>query len=321
MQYLSFLFHHVVLDEWSVNLLMDDLREAYQARAKGYVSKWQSQPLAFSEYAARQHDSGRDESHLAYWLAQFEGVPLHAPLLPELQNQPNSEPSDAGGWVEFKLSTEVVQGLYQLAREQGASLFNVVYAAIALTLKKLGAPNSLIIGTPTSGRLDANFFDTVGYFTTLAMHVVHFDRAHSVAELIAQVKNTINESLNYSDVPIDWVEDALLGEQTRKQHLFEVMIQLHAKNKLHGELVGDQTMVRFEQVDPEKSESALGLQFEVMEERVGGEDRIRVLMSYRSDRYGDAQVKMLTHATQSMLEQFAQPQSGNQRLNLEEEKQ
>jgi nonribosomal peptide synthetase VibF len=307
LQYLSFLFHHVVLDEWSVNVLMDDLREAYQARASGSTPQWRAQPLPYSEYAARQHERGFDESHLAYWLKQFDGVPLNAPLLPELQNQPNAEPSDAGGWVEFKLDTNVALGLNQLARQQGASLFNVVYAAISLALKKLGAPSQLIVGTPASGRLDAEFFDTVGYFTTLAMHVVHFDRAESVAELIAQVKNTINESLDYSDVPIDWVEDALLGERTEKHHLFEVMIQLHAKNKLHGELVSAQQAVRFEQVDPEKSESALGLQFEVMEERVGGEDRVRVLMSYRSDQYGDAQVKILTETTQRMLARFAEP--------------
>ncbi|EKO3506897.1 peptide synthetase [Vibrio fluvialis] len=307
LQYLSFLFHHVVLDEWSVNVLMDDLREAYQARASGSTPQWRAQPLPFSEYAARQHERGFDESHLAYWLKQFDGVPLNAPLLPELQNQPDAEPSDAGGWVEFKLDTNVALGLNQLARQQGASLFNVVYAAISLALKKLGAPSQLIVGTPASGRLDADFFDTVGYFTTLAMHVVHFDRAESVAELIAQVKNTINESLDYSDVPIDWVEDALLGERTDKHHLFEVMIQLHAKNKLHGELVSAQQAVRFEQVDPEKSESALGLQFEVMEERVGGEDRVRVLMSYRSDQYGDTQVKTLTETTQRMLARFAEP--------------
>jgi nonribosomal peptide synthetase VibF len=307
LQYLSFLFHHVVLDEWSVNVLMDDLREAYQARASGSTPQWRAQPLPYSEYAARQHEQGFDESHLAYWLKQFDGVPLNAPLLPELQNQPDAEPSDVGGWVEFKLDTNVALGLNQLARQQGASLFNVVYAAISLALKKLGAPSQLIVGTPASGRLDAEFFDTVGYFTTLAMHVVHFDRAESVAELIAQVKNTINESLDYSDVPIDWVEDALLGERTEKHHLFEVMIQLHAKNKLHGELVSAQQAVRFEQVDPEKSESALGLQFEVMEERVGGEDRVRVLMSYRSDQYGDAQVKILTETTQRMLARFAEP--------------
>lgn len=314
-QYLSFLFHHVVLDEWSVNVLMDDLREAYQARASGSSPQWRAQPLPFSEYAARQHEQGFDASHLAYWLKQFEGVPLDAPLLPTLQNQPDAEPSDAGGWVEFKLEPGVAQGLNQLARQQGASLFNVVYAAISLALKQLGAPNKLIVGTPASGRLDAAFFDTVGYFTTLAMHVVHFDRAESVGELIAQVKNTINESLDYSDVPIDWVEDALLGERTDKHHLFEVMIQLHAKNKLHGELVSAQQAVRFEQVDPEKSESALGLQFEVMEERVGGEDRVRVLMSYRSDQYGDAQVNTLTEATQRMLARFAEPNAEHTALS------
>jgi nonribosomal peptide synthetase VibF len=44
-----------------------------------------------------------------------------------------------------------------------------------------------------------------------------------------------------------------------------------------------------------------------MEERVGGEDRVRVLMSYRSDQYGDAQVKILTETTQRMLARFAEP--------------
>lgn len=308
-QYLSFLFHHVVLDEWSVNLLMDDLCTAYASRAAGRAPEWPDAPPAFCDFAAKQHEAGFDASHLDYWVSQFTGVPLDIPLLPALQNPSPSESSDAGGWVETKLDPETVHGLYQLARQQGASLFNVIYAAIALGLKQLGAPDKLVVGTPASGRLDAAYFDTVGYFTTLAMHVVHFDQADTVAALVAQVKNTINESLDYSDVPIDWVEEALLGNEAPKGHLFEVMIQLHAKNKLHGELTTAQQSIRFEQVDPEKSDSALGLQFEVMEENIGGEDTIRVLMSYRSAQYGESQVKQLTQTMRSMLAQFARPAS------------
>lgn len=314
-QYLSLLVHHIVLDEWSVNLLIDDLKLAYAARSAGHGPQWPSEVLPLTEYALKQARQGANSEHLGYWLEQLRDAPFDTPLLPALQDDVHCA-SDAGGWVEISLEPNVISGLYGLAKQQGASLFNVVYAAIAMTLKHLGAPDKLVVGTPASGRLDSEFYDTVGYFTTLAMHLVHFDQADTVGELVAQVKNTINQSLPYSDVPIDWVEDALAGTRQDKHHLFEVMIQLHAKNKLHGELTADGNLVRFEQVDPEKSESALGLQFEVMEERVAGQDSLRILMSYRSDVYGPQQVRQLTAVTQFMLHQFARPEAAGLGLNL-----
>lgn len=63
--------------------------------------------------------------------------------------------------------------------------------------------------------------------------------------------------------------------------------------------------IRFQQVDPDKSESGLGLQFEILEERIEQEQTLRVMMSYMSKHYSPAQVSLLTKVTSGMFERFA----------------
>ncbi|SHO54972.1 condensation domain-containing protein [Vibrio quintilis] len=331
--YLSMLFHHLVLDEWSVNLMMDELGQAYLARTGGQSPVWRSAPLPFHTFAQQQAASGVDPQHLEFWLQHLQGAQWAKPIFGHDQghdhsdvhddvhgddhgeDQPLHQPADqsadgAGGWVEFHLAPEVSDGLYRLARASDASLFNVVYAAIVTSLHLLGGPKDMVVGTPVSGRMDAAFFDTVGYFTTIAVHRVLLDEQLSVSELIQQVKQTINDSMPYTDIPVDVMESALFGEEKENQpgHMFEVMIQLHAKNKLHGSLVSAEGYrVKFSQVDPEKHEAALGLQFEVMEETVNDEPQIRVLMSYLSRHYSPAQVALLRQTTHQILNVFAEP--------------
>lgn len=303
-QVLSFLFHHVVLDEWSVNLMMDEIAYCYRVRAAGGMPVWSDAPAPFHEFARLQDAAGVDQEHLAYWTNMLHGAPEPQPIL---RRQDRAEPvgeeaSAAGGWVEFKLDREATEGLYALAKQSSASLFNVVYAGIAASLRQLGSLPELVVGTSASGRSDAAFFDTVGYFTTVVAHRIRFDEAMSLGGLVGQVRNLVNESLPSSEIPIDLVEEAL-GMTPGRDHLFEVFIQIHAKNKLNGELgLPDGRSITFRQVDPERHESMLGLHFEVMEETdLAGERSIRVLMSYRSEHYGLQEVERITTTTSAVF--------------------
>ncbi|CCN72309.1 condensation domain-containing protein [Vibrio nigripulchritudo] len=318
LQFLSFLFHHIVLDEWSVNLMMDELVHAYKQRLQGNPPVWRSEPLPFHEFARQQRSSGMNQKHLDYWLNNLKGVPWAKPIFPEdhpLKGKGETSVAE-GGWVEIQIEKEVREGLYTLAKSQSASLFNVVYASIATSLHFLGAPEKLIVGTPSAGRLDAEYFDTIGYFTTIVVHLVKFSGVQTVSDLIAQVKNNINESMPYTDIPIDLIEEGLVGgEPDVEGHMFEVFIQLHAKNKFNGALElpnGDR--LDFQQVDPDKSESGLGLQFEVLEEVVNGEQVLRVMMSYMSKNYSPAQVKLLSDTTSALFAEFAKSAKGDQLL-------
>lgn len=321
-QVLSLLFQHVVLDEWSVNLLMDELEHAYRQRLEGAVPQWRTQPPPFHHFAAKQRAAGLNGGHVAYWADRLRGVAMGQALFP---CRPDARPpasaetsSAAGGWVELKLDEATVEGLYTLAKNNGASLFNVVYAAIATALHFLGAPDDLAIGTSASGRTDADFFDTVGYFTTVVCHRLRIAQDATVAELVRQVRDMVNDSLPYSDIPIDLVEESLGFDAIGQGgHMFGVFIQLHAKNKLNGAFaLADGRRIEFRQVDPEKSESLLGLHYEVMEETIDGQRTIRVMMSYRTDLYDMERVEAIRRTTCRLFSGFATAGSDQRLLSL-----
>ncbi|HAF1610568.1 TPA: chromosome condensation protein [Salmonella enterica] len=297
-QVVSLLFHHIVLDEWSVNLLMDELSLAVKSRSAGRAPVWKSVPLPFHAFALQQHKEGLNERHLRYWLDRLHGVSPAIPIF-AAKEQVRETSGSHGGWVECKFEREVAKGLYQLAKQQGASLFNVVYGGIAAVLHLLGNISELTIGTSASGRNDAQFFDTIGYFTTVVVHRIQFAQIPTINALIDDVKRQINDSMPYTDIPVDLVEEALFGDKLAQgSHMFEVFIQIHAKNKLNGAFrLADDREVRFRQVDPEKTESVLGLQFEVMEEQIDGEPDVRVMLSYRADHYSPAQVDLIARTT------------------------
>ncbi|MBP1849563.1 condensation domain-containing protein [Rhizobium halophytocola] len=315
-QTLSFLFHHIVLDEWSVNLMMDELAEAYRARIRGQAPQWSSSPAPFHEFARTQAAAGVDPAHLSYWTAMLVDAPRTLGIAaPEISPAPaETDTSPAGGWVEFKLEPSVSDGLYRLARQNSASLFNIVYAAIAASLRSVGDIDDLVVGTSASGRTDPAYFDTIGYFTTVVAHRLRMNGTMTVGALVTSVKDTINGSMPHSDIPIDLVEEAL-GLTPGRDHLFELFIQIHAKNKLNGALPGpDGQPIEFRQVDPDKHESLLGLQFEVMEEMIAGERAIRVLMSYRTEHYGPDQVERIRAVTSATFARFAEPDASNRPL-------
>lgn len=315
-QLLSLLFHHMVLDEWSLNLMMDDLQQAYQARAADRLPQWQEAAIPFHEFAIGQYQSGLGQQHLNYWLDTLRGVPLGKPIFSgqAADSQIIDTTTDlSGSNLEFTLPSEVTAGLYALSKRHSASLFNVVYAGIASTLHFLGGPADMVIGTSASGRNDARYFDTVGYFTTVVAHRLRFDRAPTLAALVAQVKSTINDSMPHTDVPIDMVEEALLGEGAREDaHMFEAFIQIHSRIKLNGAFtLPDGRQIAWRQVDGEKSESILGLQFEIMEEWEAGEKSLRLMMTYRSDHYTAAQAEKITATTQALLGLFSRPSASD----------
>ena len=297
---LSLLVHHMAIDEWSLNVIMQELSQAWTARAAGDAPVWQKPAPAFSDFAARQRAEGINPQHLAWWQQMLRDATRGLALA-----EPGgaAESSSVAGWLEYRPRPEVTQGLYDLARKNGASLFTVVYAAIALALHKLGNLRDIAIGTSASGRTDPATYETVGYFTTMVAHRVTFDSEQSIGALLAQVRDTINGSMAFADVPMNVIQQSL-DIAPEAGLLFDVYIQIHASNALNGSLGGD---VRYRQIDANKTESMFGLQFEIMEDIFDGEKRVRLVITYRSARYPEALVKRISAAIDGLLTLMTAP--------------
>ena len=92
-------------------------------------------------------------------------------------------------------------------------------------------------------------------------------------------------------------------------------VQIHANNALNGALQApDGRSIRYKQIDPDKSESMFGLQFEIMEDVFDGQRSLRLVITYRSDRYSGAQVERLCAMISAAFGVLAEVDGGRRAL-------
>ncbi|PHM70265.1 condensation domain-containing protein [Xenorhabdus sp. KJ12.1] len=308
-QILSLLVHHMVIDEWSLNVLMDELSQAYLSRSSGVAPSWKKTVLSFHQFALQQQANGFNQKHLDYWTNMLRDATrgLELTLSDNQKTVAAHESSSKAGWIEYKPRPEITHHLYSFARQNNASLFSVVYAAIALSLHKLGNLKDIVIGTSASGRTEHDTYETVGYFTTMVAHRLQFYPEKPVGTLIEDTRDTINNSMPYADVPLDLIQQSL-GMTPEEGLIFDVYIQIHANNALNGVLktpLGHN--IRYRQIDPDKKESMFGLQFEIMEDVIDGERIMRLVITYREERYPEELIQRLCKTIEKVFSFFTTP--------------
>ncbi|WP_288522010.1 condensation domain-containing protein [uncultured Pseudomonas sp.] len=313
-QVLSFLVHHMAIDEWSLNVIMAELAEAYLARAQDRAPQWSAPARTFHEFALAQSAQGPNPRHLAYWTELLRDATRGLALPADATLPPADQATTRARWLELRPEPGVLEQLGASARQHQSSLFSVIYTAIALSLHKLGNLSDLVIGTSASGRTDPAFFDTVGYFTTMVAHRVQFVPEQSLGELLGDVTRMINDSMAYADVPMETIQQAL-GMTPAEGLMFDVYVQIHANNALNGALrTPEGQAIRYKQIDPDKSESMFGLQFEIMEDVFDGQRSLRLVVTYRSERYSAAQVERLCAMISAAFGVFAEVDAGRRAL-------
>ena len=167
---LLLLLHHSAADGWSMVPLFDDLAKAYAARLKGQVPAFTALPVQYADYALWQRALlGSEEDpasplarQIAYWTRKLAALPVELSLPTD---RPRSlTPSREGGVVNILITPELHARLQDLGREQGATLFMLLQAALAVLLTKLGGGTDIPIGAAVAGRSEAALDQLVGFY-------------------------------------------------------------------------------------------------------------------------------------------------------------
>jgi hypothetical protein len=113
----------------------------------------------------------------------------------------------------------------------------------------------------------------------------------------------------YADVPMEQIQQAL-GRTPEQGLLFDVYIQIHANNALNGALstpAGE--AIRYRQIDPDKSQSMFGIQFEILENVLEGKRTLRLVVTYLTARYSDAQMARVRQAIEHVFAAFTRDET------------
>ncbi|WP_444543688.1 non-ribosomal peptide synthase/polyketide synthase [Nocardia takedensis] len=182
--FLTLTTHHILLDGWSMPLLMKDLLALYALRGDGTALP---RVRPYREYLAWLSEQDPDASRRA-WTDALAGVEP-TPLVPALPAP--ATPADGVGVVELTLSPEETAELTAMASGAGVTVNTVVQAAWALVVAASTDRSEAVFGAAVSGRppqLDG-IDSMVGLFVNTIPVRVRFEPDWTVRELLGRLQS------------------------------------------------------------------------------------------------------------------------------------
>lgn len=233
-QVLLFTVHHIVVDLWSLSVLMHELGLLYLAEKNGKPAQLAPVTLQYADYVRWQEEmlAGSGERLWSYWQQQLSGD------LPFL-NLPADRPRPLvqtyrGASCYFKINAELTAQLKSLSRTQGATLYMTLLAAFQVLLHRYTDQEEILVGSPTAGRDWAALAGAVGYFVNPVVMRASFTADTSFVTFLRDVRQTTLAALENQDYPFSLLVERLQPERDPgRSPIFQVMFGLHKAQTLY----------------------------------------------------------------------------------------
>ncbi|TCP59055.1 amino acid adenylation domain-containing protein [Tumebacillus sp. BK434] len=232
--------HHIITDEWSMEIFIAEMAKLYGDFAMGQTPQVAPLPIQYADYAVWQREWLQGEvldNQLQYWKQQLGGD------LPILQ-LPTDFPRPAmltgrGSDHTFQLSANLTGKLNRLSQQEGATLFMTLLAAFNTLLYRYTGQADILIGSPIAGRGRKEIEGLIGFFVNTLVLRTDLSGEPSFAELVGRVRETTLQAYEHQDVPFETLVKVLQPERDMSRSpLFQVCLVLQNEPLPDLELAG-----------------------------------------------------------------------------------
>lgn len=204
---LLLVLHHLIADGWSLNVLHNDLWQAYKTVAAGLPAGAAVAPHAVVE------DPYDAAAEAAWWRDTLADLP---PLLELPTDFPRPAAlGQAGAWVQARLSRETVTGLERLAVANGATLYMALLTCYQLLLARYCRRRDIVTATPVANRITAAAEQTVGCLVNTLPIRADINQNQSFQDLLAHVRDQTLAAFAHQNLPFEQVVAALNPPRNR----------------------------------------------------------------------------------------------------------
>ncbi len=198
--YMFSIYHHILADGTSSDLIFRRTIQAYEALAKGESVKF-PQPLppqtAFD--AEQQYLESADcKEDREYWNKLFETLP--EPLDISGRSVPESMTTAS---FDHRFSTRNGEAFLTYCNKNRVSPFRVVLAAMYLVLARTLRRDDIVIGTGTSNRYPKELIDSVGMYVSTSAMRLKVDGDATFADLVRDASQCVRDTLAHQRYPYD----------------------------------------------------------------------------------------------------------------------
>jgi acyl carrier protein len=228
-QIVLLLMHHIISDGWSLGVLLREVQQLYESLVSGSAGvELPELGIQYADYAVWQREmlgSGVWAEQVEYWRRQLAGV--------KVLELPTDRPRPAlqtfrGARQKFELPAHVTQGLKQLCRDEGVTLFMALLAAFQTLLLRHTGQEDIVVGTSIANRSRLETEHLLGcFFNQLALRT-DLSGDPTFRELLARVRKVTLEAYACQDVPFEKLLEILQPERNSSHFpIFQVSFVFH----------------------------------------------------------------------------------------------
>ncbi|MDI2591092.1 amino acid adenylation domain-containing protein [Pseudomonas sp. 681] len=216
--------HHIVSDGWSMDVMVKEFVQCYQAFSLEREPQLPALVLQYADYAIWQRrwlEAGEGERQLDYWRQQLgEEHPL-LDVAADFARPLNQ--SYEGQTLSFDFGADLSRQLNAFARAQGISLFMLVLAGFSLFVSRQAGQRDIRVGVPNANRGRAEVEGLIGFFVNTQVLRCQVDERGSFNDLLAQVREASFGAQAHQELPFEQLVDELVAERTLGHNpLFQV---------------------------------------------------------------------------------------------------
>ncbi len=232
--------HHIISDNWSMNVLLDEFKALYRAYSLNLPNPLPSIPITYSDFSLwqRAHLKGKSlASQLNYWKKELAGAPhLRMPL--DRSRPPVS--SLRAGHHEMTLPMVLVRKLRSLSRREHVTLFMTLLGVLNTLLCRYCGQSETVVGSPISGRSLADTESLIGPFeNTLALRI-DLSGNPTFWRLLGRVREKVLRAYANQDVPFEILVDELEPRhEMNYSPVFQVTFRLYQGQKEESTRLAD----------------------------------------------------------------------------------
>ncbi|RSC93307.1 non-ribosomal peptide synthetase [Tenacibaculum singaporense] len=216
-KYFIFSGHHLILDGWSMEVLIKEILTNYKSNLVGANSNQEKLPIQFKDYSVWQENIEKKniEKRENYWKEYLNGYSWKS-IIP----QKNGIQSGLNKADEFSFKIDLEQKIIisDYLKEQELTLHSFLVGAFNILLYKLYNHTDVCIGVVNSGRGKAELNNQLGMFVKTLPQRTGIDEKKSINNFLKEIQYDLLKEDDYQNLP----------EIIYKDLNFEVLIAIQA---------------------------------------------------------------------------------------------
>lgn len=218
--------HHIVCDQWGLDVFFREMARAYTAAVEG--SALPAAPrLGFSHYAAAHRqwfDQSRRTVEAAYWREQLRG--LEPTVLNEDFVRPQQQ-SFRGARLRLDFNAREILGLRQFGADHDASLAMVLLTALKVLLFRHTSRSDIAVGVPVANRQHPESAELVGTLVNTLVVRTECEGSADFSTTLGRVRTGLLAALEHQDLPFEMlVRELKIERDPARPPLFTVMFNM-----------------------------------------------------------------------------------------------